>query len=83
MKESELKRVYNYSVYPKDPKITTNKGFVNIDNGCQGGTHWTGSYIKVKKSFYFDSFGGPPEKFQPQQLPKPINFQSKNSRNKK
>ena len=39
--ESELHRVYHYNIYPRDGIITTKKGFVNLDNGPQGGTHWT------------------------------------------
>ena len=72
MKESDLKRVYNYKIYPRDSKITTKKGFVNIDNGEQGGTHWTCFLINKDGSFYFDSFGGNPDKFLLHQLPKPI-----------
>ena len=62
MKESDLKRVYNYKIYPRDSKITTKKGFVNIDNGEQGGTHWTCFLINKDGSFYFDSFGVSPDK---------------------
>ena len=40
MNESELQRVYNYPIYPRDSKIYSDRGFVNIDNGDQGGTHW-------------------------------------------
>ena len=72
MNETELQRVYNYPIYPRDCKIYSDKGFVNIDNGSQGGTHWTCFYIKDNKSFYFDSFGGQPDKFLLNQLPKPI-----------
>ena len=46
MSESDLQKVYNYKIYPRDSKITSNKGFVNIDNGLQGGTHWTCFYNK-------------------------------------
>ena len=45
------------------------------------GTHWTCFIIKDKKSYYFDSFGGNPDKFLLQQLPKPIiyhNFKIQN-----
>ena len=50
-----------------------------------GGTHWTCFYIEGKKSFYFDSCGGQPDKFLLNQLPEPVvhhNFkiQNKNSR---
>ena len=41
MNESDLQRVYNHIIYPRDSKILTNKGFVNIENGSHGGTHWT------------------------------------------
>ena len=44
-------------------------------------THWTCFIIKDKKSYYFDSFGGNPDKFLLKQLPKPIiyhNFKIQN-----
>ena len=72
MNERQLQRVFNYSIYPRDSKKYSDKGFVNIDNGSQGGTHWTCFYIKDNKSFYFDSFGGHPDKFLLNQLPEPI-----------
>ena len=72
MIESQLQRVYNYNIYPRDSKIHSDKGFVNIDNGSRSGTHWTAFYVKNNKSFYFDSFGGQPDKFLLNQLPKPI-----------
>ena len=72
MNESQLQKVYNYDIYPRDSKIYSDKGFINIDNGAQGGSHWTAFYIKNNKSFYFDSFGGAPDKFLLKQLPKPI-----------
>ena len=62
MNESELRRVYNYPTYPRTSKICSNRGFVNIDNGSQGGTHWTCFVVKDTKSYY-DSFGGAPDKF--------------------
>ena len=52
MKESELQKVYNYPIYPRDSKIHSDKGFVNIDNGFQGGTHWTCIIVKDKKSSF-------------------------------
>ena len=72
MNESQLQKIYNYRVYPRDSKIYSNEGFVNIDNGAQGGSHWTCFIVKDKKSYYFDSFGGQPDKFLLNQLPKPI-----------
>ena len=72
MNESQLQRVFNFSIYPRDSKIFSDKGFSNIDNGSQGGTHWTCFCIKDNKSYYFDSFGGQPDKFILKQLPKPI-----------
>ena len=72
MIERELQRVYNYNIYPRDSKIYSDRGFVNIDNGSMGGSHWTCFIIKYKKSYYFDSFGGQPDKFLLNQLSKPI-----------
>ena len=72
MNESELQRVYSFNIYPRDSKIYSDKGFVNRDNGSMGGTHWTCFYIKDKKSYQFDSFGGQPDKFLLKQIPKPI-----------
>ena len=72
MNESELQKIYNYPIYPKNSKIYSDKGFVNIDDGRMGGSHWTFFYIKDNKSFYYDSFGGHPDKFLINQLPKPI-----------
>ena len=70
MNEFELQRVYNYPVYSRGKKIYSDEGFINIDNGNTGGSHWTCFYIKHKKSCYFDSFGGQPDKFLLNQLPK-------------
>ena len=39
MNESEIQRVYNYKIYPRDSIITTNKRFVNLDDGSQVGCH--------------------------------------------
>ena len=72
MKEFELQRVDNYPIYPGDSKIYSNQGFVYIDKGSQGGSHWTCFIIKNNKSYYFDSFGGQPDKFLLNQLPKPV-----------
>ena len=72
MNESELQKVYNYPIYPRDSKIHSDKGFVNIDNGFQGSTHWTCFIVKDNKSYYFDSFGGQRDNFLLNQLPKPI-----------
>ena len=74
MTESQRKEVYIFQIYPKHSKTTTNKAFVNIDSGSIGGTHWTCFYVKYNKSYYFDSFGGSPDKFILQLLPKPITF---------
>ena len=72
MNESQLQKIHNYPIYPRDSKIYSDKGFVNIDNGFQGGTHWTCYIVKEKKSYYFDSFGGNPDNFLLNQLNKPI-----------
>ena len=72
MNESELQRVYRYPIYPKNSKIHSDRGFVNIHDGRLGGTHWVVFYVRDNKSYYFDSFGGAPDKFLLNQLPKPI-----------
>ena len=72
MNESELQRIYNYLIYPRNSRIYSDIGFVNIDNGSQGGTHWTCFIVKDEKSYSFDSFGGQPDKSLLNQLPKPI-----------
>ena len=58
MNESQLQRICNLPIYHRDSKIYSDKGFVNIDDESQGGTHWTCFIVKDNKSFYFDSFGG-------------------------
>ena len=68
----ELQRVYNYPLYLRDSKINSDKGFVNIDNGFQGGTHWICFYTQDNKSYYFDSFSGLPDELLLVQLPKPV-----------
>ena len=72
MNESQLQKIYKYPIYPRDSKIHSDKGFVNIDNGSRGGIHWTCFIVKDNKSYYFDCFGGQPDKFLLNQLPKPI-----------
>ena len=46
MNESDLQKIYNYAIYPRDSKIYSDKRSLNIDNGAQGGTHWTCFIIK-------------------------------------
>ena len=72
MNENDFQRVFKYHIYPRDSRIHSNKGFVNKDNGSKGGTYCICFYIKDHKSFYHDSFGGAPDKFLLNQLPKPI-----------
>ena len=76
MNESELRRVYNHNIYPRDSKKLSDKGSVKVHNGSEGGTHWTCFKVNDDKSFYFDSFGGQPDKFLLNQLPKPITYHS-------
>ena len=71
--ESKLKKVSNYRIFQRF-KINSDTGCVNIDNGSQDGTHWTCFILKDNESNYFDSFGGAPDKFLLNQLPKPIIF---------
>ena len=72
LNESEIQRNYKDKIYPRDSISTTNKRFVNIDDGSQGGSHWTCFMVKGKKSYYFDTFGSQPDNFSLSQLPKPI-----------
>ena len=74
MNELQLQKIYNYPIYPKNSIIYSDRGFINIDDGRMGGTHWTCFIVKDNKSFYFDSFGGAPDKFLLNQLSKPIMF---------
>ena len=72
LNESQLQKVYKYPIYPRDSKIYSDRGFVIIDNGSQGGTHWTCFIVEDNKSYYFDKFDGQPDKFLLNQLIKPI-----------
>ena len=63
-------------ICPRDSKKYPDKSFVGIDNGSMGGSHWCASDVKNRKSFYFDSFGGQPDKFLPNQLHKPKIYHS-------
>ena len=46
MIESDLQRVYKYLFYQRGSKIYSDWGFVNIDNGSIGWTHWTCSIVE-------------------------------------
>ena len=72
MNESQLQKIYNYPIYPRNSKLYSEKGFVNIDNGSQGGIHWVCFIVKDNKSFFNESFGGQPDNFSLNHLPKPI-----------
>ena len=72
MNESELRKVYKLPICPRDSKIYSIKGFVNVDNGSRSGTHWTCFIVKDNKSYYFNSFGGQLDIFLFNQLPKLI-----------
>ena len=74
MNKSDLQKVYNYPICPRDSKIPSDKGFVNIDYGSMGGSHWTCFILKDNKSYHFDSFGGQPDKFLLNQIKKPITY---------
>ena len=74
MNELQLQKIYNYPIYPRDSKIYSDKGFINIGNYQNGGSHWCCYYIKDNKSYYFDSFRGQPDKFLLNQLPKSIKY---------
>ena len=46
MNESQSQKINTYSIYPRDSKIYSDKGLVNIDNGSRGGTHFYMFYSK-------------------------------------
>ena len=46
MNESELQRVYSHFISPRGSMIYSDKGFLNIDNGSMGGSHWTCFIVK-------------------------------------
>ena len=50
MNQSQLQKVYNYPIYPRDSIIYSDRGFVNIDDGRLNGTHWTCFIVKDNKS---------------------------------
>ena len=72
--ESQLQKVYNYPIYPRDSKKYSDKVFANIGGYYNGGSHWCAYYVKDNKSYYFDSFGATPDTFLLNQLPKPIRY---------
>ena len=74
MNESDLQKVHIYRIYPRNSRIISDKGFVNKDDGSQGGTHWTCFSKKDHKSYYFDSFRGQVDRLLLNQLPKPITY---------
>ena len=43
-----------------------------MDNGSQSRSRWTCFIREVFKSYYFDSFGGQPDRFPLKQLHKPL-----------
>ena len=47
MIETDLQRVSNFNVYPRVSKVFSDKGFVSIGNGSQGGADWTAFYAKL------------------------------------
>ena len=78
LNEFQLQKIYSYHIHPTVLKIYSDKGFVNIDNGSQGGSHWCVFYVRDDKFYYYDSFGGTPDKFLLKQLPKPILYHNYN-----
>ena len=81
MNESDSTIIIKMKIYPRDSEITMHHGFVNIDNGEQGGTHWISFCVKANKVSYFDSFGEPPDKVSLQKLLKTFAFQNFKNQN--
>ena len=44
-------KIYNFSIYPRDSTIPTNKAYVIMDIGSMRGIHWTCFHKKNNKSF--------------------------------
>ena len=74
MSESDLQKVYNYKIYPRDSKITSNNGFVNIDDGESSWDSLDVCFcIKNNISYYFRFLSEVLLiNFYFKQLPKPI-----------
>ena len=72
MNESQLQKIYNYLIYPRDSNIHSDKGFVIIDDGSMNGSHWTVFIVKDNKPYCFEFFGIKRDNFLLNQLPKPI-----------
>ena len=51
MNESQLQRIYNYPIYPRDSEIYSDRDFVNIDDGRLNGSPWCVFFVKDNKSF--------------------------------
>ena len=49
--ESHLQRIYNYAINPKDSKIFSDRGFVNIDNGQMGVVIGVRFTLKITNQF--------------------------------
>ena len=81
MKTSDLEEILymakidDVEIYPGESKIKTSKGICNIDDGSQGGTDRVAFYVStIHESEYFNSFGGPPDTWLIEQLPKAIKY---------
>ena len=70
MKESDLRKVYIYNIYPRGYRIVGDKEFVNTDNGEMVGVRWVCLLVKDIESYQFDSFGGSPDNVLLNQLQK-------------
>ena len=46
MNESDLQRIYKKRIFPRESRLYSDKRFVIIDNGSQGGTHWACFIVK-------------------------------------
>ena len=61
-------------LFIQETEITSETGFINIDDSSVGGSHCVCFRAKSKKSFSFDWFGGCPDKTLLDQLTKPISY---------
>ena len=71
-----------HPVYPRNPKITSDRGYNNIDDSSVGGSPLLCCRLKDNKSFYFDCFGGSLDKILPNQITKPLIYLNYKTQNK-
>ena len=78
MTESQLQKIYKLSIYPRDSKNIFRQRICKNRQWISRRYSLDLLYSKRYKSYYFDSFGGQPDKFLLYRSPKPIIYHSYN-----